>query len=278
MSDNLHPVERKETQQELEEYKELAETIQNNDVLPSMPVLRIKHGDAPDEHTFVMDRGGEKEKLGQEVFLRIFLFDNMRSLWEKGNTVPLCSAKDGIPLSIINAPQNDSCKLCKHGDFGSECKPIFRLIVELLSYDKKGKEISAEPAWFYLTPTARKQWTGNKGYASILKTRGEPYQFYVAQLTLEHQSNSSFTWAVPVFKPYLKLDIKAAKRMVKEIGDFKKAFEGGEIEESLKDKAYSSFHQEKNDFEVHEKKSHPNQDGLGGQGEIADDKQDNLPF
>jgi len=161
-----------------------------------IPRIRIEHKDNG-KHRLYIDYGenylsGEtqEETIPDNIFQAvIFAEQSIQALWNDGDSLPVCSAIDAVP--IVAEPLSSSCTNCKEAVIGSgRCKAKVRLWL-LVKRDDQIK-----PFVISLSPTSIKHWTQHK---RKLKRSKLPVVVVNTVFNLEDVKKNSYRWAEVVF-------------------------------------------------------------------------------
>jgi len=156
-----------------------------------LPRVRIEHKDNG-RHRLYIDFGESYLNADtQEITIKgnkltgvVFSEQFIRSLWQEGAEVPLCSAIDNVPSG--KEPLAHSCNACEHGVIGGACKPKARLFM-LAEIDGVVK-----PMVFALSPTSIKHWNAHK---KKLQRSNLPVVATNTTFSLEDVKKGTYRWA-----------------------------------------------------------------------------------
>ncbi len=157
-----------------------------------LPRIRIEHK-SNGKHCMYIDYGEsyldddvqEKPIKGNRIEGVVFVEQNIRALWEEGESLPRCSAIDNRP--IVDSPENDSCQGCHEAIIGNgKCKPKIRLWMLV------HKEDGIKPFIFALSPTSLKHWNNHK---KMLKRSKLPVVAVYTVFTLQDVKKNGYRWA-----------------------------------------------------------------------------------
>lgn len=171
-----------------------------NSSMAAQPFLKVEHDDKEGKHGFYIQlptgifddtgihRLGTREKPVDKLDLQIVLFEDTRSIFEKGEKMPKCASADGRVLGFIKESLNNgkrTCEGCPFNAFGTDCKPRIRSLVGF-KYSFEGQPEAIYPFIFQLPPGSLSNW--NK-FTKRLTASKAPLQSFVLTLTLEDHND-----------------------------------------------------------------------------------------
>ena len=171
--------------------EELAQIETTGNGIIDLPRVRIEHKDNG-KHRMYFDNGESYiDEDTQEIPIKgntiegvIFAEQNIRALWEDGESLPKCSAIDNIPIK--EDPVHTSCISCAEAVIGKgRCKPKVRIWLLV----KKDDEV--KPYIFALSPTSIKHWNNHK---KMLKRSQLPIVAVNTVFSLEDVKRNGYRW------------------------------------------------------------------------------------
>ena len=161
-----------------------------------IPRIRIEHKNNG-KHRMYIDHGenylgidSQEETIPDNRFKAVvFSEQEIRALWEEGESLPKCSAVNGIPT--VEEPINPQCNGCPESVIGEgNCKPKVRLWL-LTEHEDVIK-----PFVLALSPTSIKHWRSHK---RKLQRSRLPVIAVNTIFTLEDVKKNSYRWAEVTF-------------------------------------------------------------------------------
>jgi len=183
---------------------ELAEFA--NESVVTVPQVKIDHSRTGNHKLFwefgksyLEEESQKKDVEGNSFDGVVFAYQNIRALFNEGETMPVCAAIEGKISSNIKKPLSSNCLDCEHNVIGGECKPKVRLwiITEL--------DGAFVPVVFNIPTTSIKKWSGKNGHVRKLLRSKVPPIAALTQFGLEAISDGAFMYAEVTFDTDLRV-------------------------------------------------------------------------
>lgn len=160
----------------------------NGNGIPRVHIEHNKNG----RHRMFIDLGeaydpaipSEIELENNQLNGVVVAFQQVRSIWQDGEPMPVCSAINDQPR--VEKPLANSCKSCEHGVIGGTCKTKMRIL--LLTRIKE----AISPVILMLPPTSLKHWSA---HLRRLQRSNLPAIVVNTVFTLEDVKRNGFRWA-----------------------------------------------------------------------------------